>query len=445
MEKAVDKTAEQLDTWVSAQHIDFVSAEAKENYRARAKRIADAIQLKQPDRVPIIPMWEFFYARYAKVSVHDVLYNPEIARWACKKTITELAPDAYESPFFFPTGPLYDALDFKQLKWPGHGISYSMGWQFVEGEYMKADEYEALINDPTDFVLRMFLPRVCGSLKALEGLLPIREWFGYYSMYTQLAVLGTPEGKEAVNALLKAGEATLNYLNFLTSFDTEMNALGFPTQFGSPSLAPFDAIGDTLRGTQGIMLDMYRQPDVLKEACEKFVWIVFNMALAGAKATKHPNVFIPLHKGTAGRPDGRGGFMSLAQFEEFYWPTLRKLMLKLIDVGLVPNLLIEGDYTSRLEIIKDVPKGKCIYHFETVDIHKAKKILGDRVCIRGSVPLGLMATGTPEQVRDYCKKLIDVLGEGGGFVMDASCASEDARVENMKAMIEFTKEYGVYK
>ncbi|MBA7569132.1 hypothetical protein ES708_10870 [subsurface metagenome] len=120
-------------------------------------------------------------------------------------------------------------------------------------------------------------------------------------------------------------------------------------------------------------------------------------------------------------------------------------MLGLIDEGLVPNLLIEGDFTSRLEIIKDVPKGTCIYHFEDIDIHKAKKILGDRVCIRGCVPMRLLVLGTPQEVRDYCKELIDVLGEGGGFIMDATMASEDVKPENMRAMIEFTKEYGVYK
>ena len=185
--------------------------------------------------------------------------------------------------------------------------------------------------------------------------------------------------------------------------------------------------------------------NIKEEACEKFVWIVLDMAVSTARMSNHPVVFIPLHKGTAVSRDGKGGFMSIPQFEEFYWPTLRKLVLGLIDNGLVPDLFIEGDYTSRLDIIKDVPAGKCMYHFEQVDIHKAKKILGDHVCLRGSVPIQLMWTGTPQEVKDYCKKLIDVVGEGGGFIMDISTASEDIKPENMRAMIEFTKEYGVYK
>lgn len=137
--------------------------------------------------------------------------------------------------------------------------------------------------------------------------------------------------------------------------------------------------------------------------------------------------------------------MSLDQFEEFYWPTLRKVMLILIENGYVPNLLVEGDYTSRLEIISDVPPGSCIYHFEHIDIHKAKKILGDKVCIRGCVPIHHMTVGTPDDVRVAAKEQIDVLGEGGGYMIDTTMASEQVKPENMKALIEFTKEYGVYK
>jgi uroporphyrinogen-III decarboxylase len=445
MEKVIDKTQEQLESWCSASGIEFVSKEAEEAYKKRTRRIANAIQFKKPDRVPLVPMWEFFYARYAKVSGYEVMYNTEIARWATRKTITELAPDAYEPPIFFGVGPILDALDVKELRWPGHGLPFSNAHQFIEDEYMKADEYEALLHDPSDFMLRKYLPRVCGNLKAFETFSPPHRLFAYWNFFDNLAALATPEAMEAINKLLEAAQASSNYTAFLTSFDKEMNGLGFPTSFGALAGAPFDGISDTLRGTRGAALDMYRQPEVVKETCEKFVRILLDIAVPAAETTGVPIVFIPLHKGTASSPDGTGGLMSLEQFEEFYWPTLKKVMLEVIDNGLVPNLLIEGDYTSRLEIIKDVPKGKCIYHFERVDLHKAKKILGDRVCIRGSVPLGLMATGTPQQVKEYCKELIDILGEGGGFIMDASCASEDAKPENMKAMMEFTKEYGVYR
>ena len=58
--------------------------------------------------------------------------------------------------------------------------------------------------------------------------------------------------------------------------------------------------------------------------------------------------------------------------------------------------------------------------------------------------LSLLIAGTPDDVRAYCKKLIDVVGKGGGFIMDASSNLDDAKPENVKAMIDFTKEYGRY-
>jgi uroporphyrinogen-III decarboxylase len=75
---------------------------------------------------------------------------------------------------------------------------------------------------------------------------------------------------------------------------------------------------------------------------------------------------------------------------------------------------------------------------------KAKEILGDTVCIRGNVPLSVLATGKPEDVEASCKKLIDVVGKGGGYIMDSSTGLDDAKPENVKAMFEFTREYGVY-
>ncbi len=136
--------------------------------------------------------------------------------------------------------------------------------------------------------------------------------------------------------------------------------------------------------------------------------------------------------------------MSPDQFNTFYWPTLKKLVLRLIDEGLNPFLLWEGDCTSRLETIAEIPKGKAVYWFERTDIFKAKEILGDTVCIRGNVPSSIMSTGTPDDVKAYCRKLIDGVGKEGGFIMDSSTVMDDAKPENAKAMIDFTKEYGRY-
>lgn len=185
-------------------------------------------------------------------------------------------------------------------------------------------------------------------------------------------------------------------------------------------------------------MDMYRRPEKLLKALDVLTPWMVQMGVAGGKKTGNPRIFIPLHKGS-------DSFMSDEQFKTFYWPSLQKLIIALVDEGMNPSLFVEADHTSRLEVMRDVPAGKVIYHMENTDMFKAKEILGDRVCLRGNVPISMLCLGTPDDVKAYCKKLIDVVGKNGGLIMDSSVGIEDAKVENIKAMIDFTKEYGVYR
>lgn len=408
----------------------------EELYSARTKRVEDAIQLKVPDRVPVLLHFGFSPAKYAGINCAEAMYDDDKMRMAWVKTFADFQPDMCENPFTIRfLGPVLEALDFKQLKWPGHGVGLMSTYQFVEGEYMKAEEYDAFLSDLSDYMVRTYWPRIFGALEPLKTLAPLPELVSYYMGLTNLAVLDTPEFRNALGSLLKAAAEARRMLSGALAYAEEMKQLGFPLQFGALTEAPFDVIADFFRGTQGAMLDMYRNPDKLIEATEKMLPIVLRIGVSGAKRTGIPRVFIPLHKGDE-------SFMSPEQFKTFYWPGLRKLMLGLINEGLTPCPLFEGDYTSRLEIIADVPKGKACYAFERTNIFKAKEVLGDHVCIRGNMPSSLLCAGTPDEVKDHCKRLIDVVGKGGGYIMDAGASLDDAKPENVHAMIDFTKEYG---
>ena len=436
----MDKTQEKLELWCSGQGIQFKNAEAEESYKKRAKRMADAIQLKVPDRVPIAPLVTFFPATYPGMTAEEAMYDHDKANAAWKKTALDFQWDTAFSHMIAFSGPWLEALDYKQLKWPGHGVPSNRTYQFVEGEYMKADEYDAFLDNPSDFIIRTYLPRICGIFEPFQMLPPMRMIIPYYLGLMFMFGVGAAMGvASALESVIKAMTEFSKFATSTGAFDAEMRALGFPSIFGGMTQAPFDTIGDSLRGTQGIMLDMYRQPDKLLKAMDRILPDAIQMGIISASISPSPTVFIPLHKGPM-------GFMSLDQFKTFYWPTLHKLMLALIDEGLVPMPFIEADYTDRLEIIKDIPKGKAIYWFERSDIFKAKEILGDRVCIKGNVPSALLCTGTPDQVKAYCKKLIDVVGKGGGLIVDGDIGiADEAKPENVKAMTDFVKEYGVYR
>jgi uroporphyrinogen-III decarboxylase len=192
-----------------------------------------------------------------------------------------------------------------------------------------------------------------------------------------------------------------------------------------------------MRGTRGVMLDMYRQPDKLLQALETFTPIMIQMGLGAAQRTGNPLIFMPLHKGA-------DGFLSDEQFKTFYWPFLKEVILGLVEGGCIPFLAAEGGYNTRLEVIRDLPRGKTVWLFDQTDLFKAKEIVGDTLCIAGNVPSATLKLGTPQEMKDLCKKLIDEVGKGGGFILSNGAFFDHAKPENIKAMIDFTKEYGVY-
>ncbi len=221
--------------------------------------------------------------------------------------------------------------------------------------------------------------------------------------------------------------------------DRKGQASGLPHFFVlSRGGAPLDSIGAALRGTTGTINDMFRQPERLIEYMENAVPKSIQGSVAIADMTGLPVVFMPLHRGA-------DAFMSEKQFHTFYWPYLRRVILGCVEQGLVPTLFAEGGYNTRLEIISDLPKGKVIWHFDQTDMKRAKEILGDKACIMGNVPTSLLVTGTPNEVKAYCRELIETAGKGGGYIMAPGATADEAKVENLKAMLEAAREFGVYR
>ena len=434
-----EKQEEMFNRWLSPQGIDFTSPEAEKSYKERVTRIKDAIQLKKmPDRVPVILMLGFFPAFYSGTTPREAMYDYDKLFMAWKKMVLDFKPDAHIGCFVPGPGKLFDILDYKLYAWPSHGVSPNHSYQCLESEYMKADEYDALIQDPSGYFRSVYLPRIFGALDPLKQLAPLTNIIELPFTGGNILPYGLPDVQEALRALMEAGSEALKWAGVLGAFDKEMAETGFPNFFGGATKAPYDTIGDTLRGTKGIMLDIYRQPDKLLKALEVITPLMVNMGVSMTKMTGNPIVFIPLHKGA-------DGFLSDEQFKTFYWPTFRKLLIGLIEEGCVPFSYVEGGFNSRLDVIKDLPKGKVIWAFDTTDMAKAKEILGASACVGGNMPIALLNIGTPQEIKDYAKKLIDIAGKDGGYIMINGAVIEEAKPENVKAMVDFTKEYGIYK
>lgn len=393
----------------------------------------DVMQLKVPDCVPAIPVMQAFPMFYADISLQESMEDISKATEAWDKFLADFDPDMTQGPLLSLPATVMEMLDLKWFKWPGHGIEENKIYQFVEGEFMKADEYDEFVFDPTHFMLTKWLPRSLGALKAFEKLPAIRDtmWFGWFSI---VGAFGDPEVRQAFETLMDAAEDLAKYNQACGDYVAKMKTMGFPSSYGGFSWAPFDLVGDTLRGTHGIMVDMFRQPDKLHKAIEKMIPISIEMGVGPALDSGIPLVWIWLHKGC-------DGFMSNEQFAEFYWPSMRAQIMGCIEGGTIPVLYCEGDYTPRLEYIRDVPPGKVVYHFERIDMEKAKEALDGIACIMGGIPNSLLVTGTTEEVREYCQKTIDTAGKDGGYIIASGALIDEANPDNLKMMFDVAHDY----
>ena len=76
---------------------------------------------------------------------------------------------------------------------------------------------------------------------------------------------------------------------------------------------------------------------------------------------------------------------------------------------------------------------------------RAKETVGKVSCIMGNFPLDLLYAGTPDEVRKHARQLVDTAGKDGGYIFAAGAGMQESKAENVKAMIETVKEYGVYR
>ena len=417
----------------------FVEKSIEQLCSERTQRFDDAVKLKQPDAIPLLMGFGYFLAEFGKVP-HQTLYDdPAATIKLLEKAALQFQPDMFMGAWH--TSTMSAALGDRMTQWPGYGLGPEGSFQFTEHDFMKAEDYDAFLKDPADWAIRTYLPRAFKELEGLAALPPLgTALFGYYGMFQGVAALSNPAILAAGQALLKAAQAQLTWYGEQGQSAQHMAGLGFPpfTYLSCLVEAPFDFMSDTLRGMRGIFLDMLRIPEKVLAAEEKVAGFQLEQAIATSKAMNCPYVFIPLHRGS-------DGFMSLPQFEKFYWPQLKAMMLELISNGITPWVYYEGNWDQRLKYLAELPKGKSMGSFQSSDIFKVKEVLGDTMCILGGMPNSLLKGGTVESVRERTRKVCELVGKGGGFVMTTEVMElEGCKPELIQAWADATREFGTY-
>ena len=431
-----EKREQRFNWWLNPVGVKFSSPQAEKQYRQKAQRFIDVYSVREPDRVPVSINLGATPAYLAGADLHTVMYDYEKLKTAWKKFNTDFDLDSVAGPSMVLPGRVYDLLDYRLYSWPGHGLPLSAtGIQFVEGEYMQPGEYDDLIRNPSDFWQRIYMPRVFGSLESYRLLQPFTNIIELPAAH--FIPYSYPEIQASLLKLIEIGNEMARYLVTIGDFNKWALESGHLIARSVMAKAPFDTLGDTLRGTRGIITDMYRQPDKLLEAIGVITDITINQTLTAASASRAVTVMFPLHKGA-------DGFMSQKQFEKFYWPSLKKVILALIEEGLIPVLFAEGSFDTRLESVNEFPKGAVAWLFDKTDMARAKSVLGSKCCISGNIPTSVLITGTPQELKDYCRKLIETCGQGGGYILASGASIDNGNPDNIRAVLEAAREYGTY-
>jgi uroporphyrinogen-III decarboxylase len=410
---------------------------AKQLREERYKRLQAARNLMVPDRVPVSLPIGYFPAKYAGIPF-SAAYN-DFDAWydAYEKTLQEFRPDQFGGSNY-QSGKALEMLELKTMRWPGFGCDPNHGHQSIEIDGLKADEFDLYMRDPDDYFIRLQLPRISDKLKGLGKIPPLYQFLnGPGAAQAMAMILSDPEVAQTIALLQKSGREMRKVQAKQAKFQRLLEKYGY---FSTPmvgALPPYDIVSHSLRGMTGTMFDMFRQPEKLIELCE----FILKEMLAKTPLVPDENGDIRIFMtNTRGSDD----FMSKKQFDTFYWPTFKKLVVGLCKRGGRPNIFFEGNFDSRIEYLLEFPKGQFTARFDTSDIFRAKEILKGHCCIEGNVPPSLLQAGTREDVIAYCKKLIDVVGKDGGYILSTRSSTDEVNPENLKAMIDFTKEYGVY-
>lgn len=406
-------------------------------YGERHRRLIDAYELRQPDRIPIRLSVGFLPPEMAGITHQEFVENAAAARQAVESVAVRYQADLFAS--WFATSKPSRILGDKMTKWPGYGLGPDGSFQFDEHEFMTGDDYAAFIADPADWAIRTYLPRAYSGLEGLAALPNLGMWsFGWYNMGS-LRAFAKPEVAASLRTLAEAVESAVAWAEEAGKSSERLAELGFPPDLTGMVLeAPFDYMSDTLRGMRGIMLDLRRKPEELLAAQIQAARLQLDVARQANLTNGVVLASIPLHRGS-------DGFMSLAQFERFYWPQLRDFMLELIDMGITPRPYYEGVWDQRLEYLAELPKGKTIGQFQSSDIFKVKEIVGDTMCILGGLPVSMLRDGDPARIREITHELCERVGKSGGFVMTTSIGElEGCNPDLVEVWVNATKEFGVY-
>ena len=294
--------------------------------------------------------------------------------------------------------------------WGGamHSISDEGIIQIVPSaiEIMKPEEYPALIKNPSRYILEEVYPR----------------------RYKLLAIENPEEKYNKIVESIAVG------FQCFENCQTEENA-GVISISAGEFINPVDYIFDFMRSFSGIVRDIRRTPEYVRDAglaiADEVLKFTDTLPRESFRALRCPMHLPP--------------FLKPKDFEKVYWPSFKKVADGVAAQGHNIFYLFEKNYMHLHEYLQELPKNKILGLFEEDDLKTVQKNLGGRMAFAGGITAELLRFGSRDECVNQTKYLIDTFGGDGNFMVSPNIplvSINDAKPENLKAIYETTKNYG---
>ncbi|MDX9867250.1 MAG: uroporphyrinogen decarboxylase family protein [Kiritimatiellia bacterium] len=399
-----------------------MSQEMEALYQARLRRFVTALNNKKPDRVPVRPFAAEFTGRHAGFTCQQLTQHYPDAFEAMVRCCKDYDWDAVPASMVYVWTGITDAAGVRYYGVPGIDVPPEHGFQYREppedAAFMREDEYDRLIDDPTAFLYEVWLPRAS----------------------RRIAAAGEPVTFRHNVALVNAAMAMTQYFHAFGPHCARLREeCGMPGAIAGIFKAPLDILGDKLRGYLGLTMDLFERPEKVMKACEALMPHLYWVAAATADPASQLPVGYWMHRGCVPfvRPD---------QFASHYWPTVKPLIEELWRNGHQTMFYAEGKWDAHLDAFRELPERSIVYHIDRGDPLLTHRKLHDKFALSGGINNVTLAIGTPEQVRQEVRDLIGTVGREGGYILDASAIMQnDTSPENMRALITAAYEFGGYE
>lgn len=193
-----------------------------------------------------------------------------------------------------------------------------------------------------------------------------------------------------------------------------------------------------MRGAENFMKDCIRHPGKVKKACETITGVLIDYINAQAETGVPAIAIDTLYASQSGLPAD--------VWEDIEAPFCREICNAIRARGLLVGVhnCGHGPYADR-QIKWMEPDVFSLAHLphDCKTAYNLKERYGEATTIIGYVSTHLLATGTPQQVMDECRRQIDILAKGGGFILAPGCEyPPNSSLTNAFAMVEAARRHG---